>query len=191
MAPPWRRMRRGLSRARRQYQPPKLRRKSSVNRTLSLDRESVSSPAPALKGCNESSARACQVISLADSERPEQRAREAVRNGCSEWLGTRLPDALLVVSELVANAVSHTDGVGNLVLHNGDDVTELEVQDKGGTSNWPRVAEANPLAETGRGMRLVDALSDSWHARCVPKGGKAVTAVFLNASPRVTDHDCT
>ncbi|MGW0420959.1 ATP-binding protein [Streptomyces sp. NPDC003015] len=112
-----------------------------------------------------------------------------MRNGCPEWLGTRLPDALLVVSELVANAASHTAGVGDLVLHNGDDVTELEVQDKGGTSNWPHVAEANPLAETGRGMRLVDALSDSWHVRRVPEGGKAVTAVFRNASARVTHHD--
>ncbi|MET9015952.1 ATP-binding protein [Streptomyces olivaceoviridis] len=141
-----------------------------MNRTLSPDREGV--PVEA-----RPSAGACRVISLAGSGRAEQRAREAVRNTCSEFLGARLPDALLVVTELVANAAAHTAGVRGLMLHHDRNATLLTVFDKGGTTNWPRVAEADPLAESGRGLHLVAALADSWHTRPALEG-KAVTAVF-------------
>ncbi|WP_258055614.1 ATP-binding protein [Streptomyces sp. Ru62] len=141
-----------------------------MNRTLSPEREGVRVEV-------RPSAGACRVISLAGSGRAEQRAREAVRNTCAELLGARLPDALLVVTELVANAVSHTAGVRGLMLHHDRDVTSLTVFDKGGTASWPRAAEADPLAESGRGLHLVAALADSWHARPALEG-KAVTAVF-------------
>ncbi|WP_234329398.1 MULTISPECIES: ATP-binding protein [unclassified Streptomyces] len=141
-----------------------------MNRTLSSDREDVPVETWPLAG-------ACRVISLAGSGRAEQLAREEVRNTCSEFLGARLPDALLVVTELVANAVSHTAGVRGLMLHHDRNATSLTVFDRGGTTNWPRAAEADPLAESGRGLHLVTALADSWHARPALEG-KAVTAVF-------------
>ncbi|GGT00625.1 histidine kinase [Streptomyces chromofuscus] len=118
-----------------------------------------------------------RVVELAGFGRAAHEAREAVRETCSDHLGGRLPDALLVVTELVANAVSHTDGVGNLVLHSDVSGTELTVCDRGGSPTWPRVADGDPLAESGRGLRLVEALADSWHTRAEPEG-KAVTAVF-------------
>ncbi|MFF3909667.1 ATP-binding protein [Streptomyces sp. NPDC001848] len=155
-------------------QPPTHARAPIVNRTLSPDRESVFVEVP-------SSTDACRVISLADFGRAEQRAREAVRKTCAEFLGARLPDALLVVTELVANAVSHTAGVRGLMLRHDRNVTALTVFDKGGTTSWPRAAEADPLAESGRGLHLVAALADSWHARPALEG-KAVTAVFRNGT---------
>jgi anti-sigma regulatory factor (Ser/Thr protein kinase) len=128
-------------------------------------------------------AASARVVSFTGTDHPVQDAREAVQEAYAEVLGARLPDALLVVSELVTNAASHTAGVRNLVMHDDGGVTSLTVLDKGGTPTWPRVAESDPLAESGRGLRLVDALSDSWDARPVIDGGKAVTAVFLHGTP--------
>ncbi|MEW2515619.1 ATP-binding protein [Streptomyces sp. NPDC046870] len=151
-----------------------------MNRTLSPDREGV--PVEA-----RPSAGACRVISLAGSGRAEQRAREVVRNTCAESLGARLPDALLVVTELVANAAAHTAGVRGLMLYHDRNATLLTVFDKGGTTSWPRATDADPLAESGRGLHLVAALADSWHARPALEG-KAVTAVF-RTGPRAAESD--
>ncbi|MGW4600042.1 ATP-binding protein [Streptomyces sp. NPDC004457] len=151
-----------------------------MNTTLSPDREGV--PVEV-----RSPADACRVISLAGSGRAEQRAREAVRNTCAESLGARLPDALLVVTELVANAVSHTAGVRGLLLQHDRNTTSLTVFDRGGTADWPRATQADPLAESGRGLHLVTALADSWHARPTLEG-KAVTAVFRTGSTEPESH---
>jgi len=155
-----------------------------VKEILSPKRESMCQDV--LERRCSSAASVCRLVSLDGCERAEWQAREAVRDTCSEALGARLPDALLVVSELVANAVSHTMGVTGLMLRSDGGITKLTVLDRGGTSSRPRIADADPLAESGRGMRLVDALADSWHTRLEPDG-KAVTAVFHSST--TTDRD--
>lgn len=96
-----------------------------------------------------------------------------------------LDDVVTVVSELVCNAVTHTaSGDGGRVtvtLLAGDDVHRLEVADDGAGGGRPRL-RAETGAESGRGLRIVDALARGWGFR--PDGpGTLVWAEFRSASP--------
>jgi anti-sigma regulatory factor (Ser/Thr protein kinase) len=93
---------------------------------------------------------------------------------CGEHDARVHDDAALLVSELVANAVCHglppievevrCDGTGSL---------EVRV-----TDHEPRPpAAAHPAdseAESGRGIALVDLLSDAWGVDQIPDDGKVV-----------------
>lgn len=78
-------------------------------------------------------------------------------------------DLVMVVSETVANAVTHTasglaGGRVTVVLMEGDGVYRLEVADDGAAGGRPHV-KAELGAETGRGMRIVQALAARWGFR--------------------------
>lgn len=79
-----------------------------------------------------------------------------------------LDDLVTVGSETVCNAVTHTaSGDGGRVtvsLLAGGDVYRLEVADDGADGGRPYVKAENG-AESGRGMRVVEALSESWGFR--------------------------
>ena len=80
-------------------------------------------------------------------------------------------DVLVVVSELVTNAVRHGRAPIVLRLRCDGEFVVVEVSDGG--SELPRIADAAPADVTGRGLHLVAALSASWG--CRPTGsGKAV-----------------
>ena len=68
--------------------------------------------------------------------------------------------AVLLVSELVANAVlhAHTDLV--LVVRIDDERATVEVHD--GSAGAPTVKDYSSLSGTGRGLVLVEALADRW-----------------------------
>jgi anti-sigma regulatory factor (Ser/Thr protein kinase) len=72
--------------------------------------------------------------------------------------------AMLVVSELVTNAVVHTEG--RLVaceLFKGAEHLRITVQDQGSASTGPHVC--HPVdEERGRGLLLVEAVSSAWGA---------------------------
>ena len=79
--------------------------------------------------------------------------------------GERFDDALLLVSELVSNAVRHgTFGIGSIRMRVGvaPGLLRVEVED-GGTGFSP---PANPMLESGRpgglGLRLLQSLADRW-----------------------------
>ncbi len=75
-----------------------------------------------------------------------------------------IDDARLVVSELVANAVQHgrpsPDGFLNLGWELNPRRFVLSVEDGGDQPILPR--EAEPDAVDGRGLHIVESLSDSW-----------------------------
>jgi serine/threonine-protein kinase RsbW len=75
-----------------------------------------------------------------------------------------IDDARLVVSELVANAVQHgrpsPDGFLNLGWELNPRRFVLSVEDGGDQPIRPR--EAEPDAVDGRGLHIVESLSDSW-----------------------------
>ncbi|TMR01618.1 ATP-binding protein [Actinomadura soli] len=79
-----------------------------------------------------------------------------------------LDDLVTVVSETVCNAITHTDsGDGGWVtvsLLAGKGVYRLEVSDDGAGGRRPHL-KAETLTESGRGLRVVDALSESWGFR--------------------------
>lgn len=101
----------------------------------------------------------------------------------------RLDDLVTVGSETVTNAIVHTDsGDGGRVtisLLAGGGVYRLEVADDGAGGERPR-AGAETDAESGRGLWLVEALSDGWGFRA--DGPRTVVwAEFRGDSPGNTD----
>jgi anti-sigma regulatory factor (Ser/Thr protein kinase) len=86
--------------------------------------------------------------------------------------GVEVDDAIpLVVSELVTNAVLHAGSSARVEVRVGNDCVRIEVHDS--TSDLPTVRDPGPYTVTGRGLVLVEALSDRWGADPTD-GGKVV-----------------
>jgi len=102
--------------------------------------------------------------------------------GVLEGAGWReqVDTAVLLVSELVTNAVRHAQGPYALTVTFGDDRVEVSVEDGDRTAPSPR--RAGPLEENGRGFVLVGALADDWGVRAL-SAGKA-TWFALSRSPQ-------
>jgi anti-sigma regulatory factor (Ser/Thr protein kinase) len=86
--------------------------------------------------------------------------------------------AQLIVSELVTNAArasASTLGVIALSLRPLKDKLVIEVRDR--SAGTPVLAPAQRDAEHGRGLMLVDALSEEWGYAADPRGGKVVYAI--------------
>lgn len=96
----------------------------------------------------------------------------------------RRSDAMVLVTEVVSNAVDHAGTGGDVVL--ALDVTAsdtwLRVGLADGSTIRPIVRELDPNAPRGRGMQLVAALSDRWGSHD-QDGGKRVW-FELDAEPR-------
>lgn len=75
-------------------------------------------------------------------------------------------DVLLVVSELVTNAIVHTASSHVVCeLHDDDDRLRIAVRDEGCAPGRPRAnLRQQPEEEHGRGLLLVDALCHAWGA---------------------------
>lgn len=88
-------------------------------------------------------------------------AREfAKRSGCTDHALDLLDDALLLISELVTNAIVH--GGPAIVLAIECDGEGLHVRVRDGSANPPHVADRGRDAESGRGLSLVELLSSTW-----------------------------
>ena len=75
--------------------------------------------------------------------------------------GDTLHNVLLVVSELVSNAVNHAGATVSVGISvNRESLVRVEVGD--GRTWPPRPRKAEPDAIGGRGLLLVEALSDRW-----------------------------
>ncbi|MFJ8545001.1 ATP-binding protein [Streptomyces sp. NPDC093586] len=84
-------------------------------------------------------------------------------------------DVLLTVSELVTNAHVHAHSHAQLVMTWDGRCLHVAVHDASATLPTQRAATDDQPG--GRGMLLVDALTDSWEARPCPHG-KTVIACF-------------
>lgn len=89
--------------------------------------------------------------------------------------------ACLVASELVTNAIRHATTADDdvvLRLSRADDgALWLEVEDA--TAGEPRVQDADPTGESGRGLFVVDRLTRHWGVRRLSGNtGKVVFAVL-------------
>ncbi|MBA2532192.1 MAG: ATP-binding protein [Nocardioidaceae bacterium] len=91
-------------------------------------------------------------------------------------------DALVVVSELVTNAVRHAtpqdDGELGVswALERGDLVIAVE---DGGSNQRPQVMAANVSAEAGRGLSIVSVLTRRWWVE--PRGHGVRVSALLDA----------
>jgi len=102
-------------------------------------------------------------------------ARKFVRATVIDWdLTALLDDALLVVSELAANAVTHADSSVRIRLSLKESALRIDVIDHG--AGTPEPQPSSNTAEHGRGLHLVSALTSAWGLEAMPGGGKVVWA---------------
>ena len=80
--------------------------------------------------------------------------------------------ALLLLSELVTNVVTHTDSAPTIGIEVGGDRVLVEVGDSDRRPAAIRDQEAGPLG--GWGLRIVDQIASSWGVRPGPDGAKVV-----------------
>jgi len=90
-----------------------------------------------------------------------RRARNLVTEACLGWsLPALVPDAAIVVSELVANAVVHAKTIFTLRISLRTRYLHLTVQD--GSTTLPAVPPPRQRLEGGRGLLLVTAVAAAW-----------------------------
>jgi anti-sigma regulatory factor (Ser/Thr protein kinase) len=95
--------------------------------------------------------------------------------------GVHVDDVVLIASELVTNAVRGGAGWIDLTVRATRARLDLLVEDDAG--GWPVLAEADEDAVGGRGLGIVDRLSDTWMV--TPRvTGKVVTASWLRRAGR-------
>jgi anti-anti-sigma regulatory factor len=129
-------------------------------------------------------------LALGPSATAPAAARRFVRDTCWYWRLTEVDDpddpmeslwvqelvdrAVLVVSELVTNAVVHTKGPVRLRLEWRQERLQVAVADR-----LPRLlrlaVEPGELeAEGGRGLLIIDQVASRWGVRHPPEGGKVI-----------------
>lgn len=81
-------------------------------------------------------------------------------------------DAVLLLSELVTNAVLHAGTDIEVIIRFDGDVLRVEVGD--GSPTMPRVRHFSMLSGTGRGLALVAGTAKQWDIEPLPTGGKRV-----------------
>lgn len=107
------------------------------------------------------------------------RARRAVGDllaACRVSDDAVLYDARLLTSELVTNAVRH--GADQVVLELERRPAGLMVAVRDGSAALPRPRSAGQADEGGRGLAIVEAVSDDWGVDHLPAGGKRVWALL-------------
>lgn len=110
------------------------------------------------------------------------RAREFVEDRCRQWaIQDVVDDVLLVVSELVTNAITHARSACELRLVLTTSALRVEVGDGGDGSPDPLLAHDDD--EHGRGLYLVAALSQAWGVDSDASGGKVVWAEVPITAP--------
>ncbi|MFE9672942.1 ATP-binding protein [Streptomyces sp. NPDC006259] len=93
-----------------------------------------------------------------------EEARRLVRQAMSAWgLGEQSETAALLISELVTNAITHTlsRSIRVVVARSSPSLVRLAVVDRA-PHRVPELRAADAAAESGRGLRLVDAFAYRW-----------------------------
>jgi anti-sigma regulatory factor (Ser/Thr protein kinase) len=131
---------------------------------------------------------AVAACALGLSAQSGRTARRFTRNTLREWgLASLADDAEAIVGEFVANAVSHAappsvpgQSLGLRLLRRTGEVM-CAVLDPSDSAPVLRMPDRNE--EAGRGLQMVDALSDVWGWSPVTGRGKAVWAILFCALP--------
>jgi anti-sigma regulatory factor (Ser/Thr protein kinase) len=112
-----------------------------------------------------------RYVLVADRSAPTQ-ARRLIRSKCWHLPNDRLETAVLLTSELVTNAVVHSEGGVRLAVDMADETLRVVVSDGG--RGEVRVADDFHWPESGHGLRIVDALSTHWGVNRVDGAAKSV-----------------
>jgi Histidine kinase-like ATPase domain len=95
----------------------------------------------------------------ADSPADIPRARRMAEMRLEEWGCSPGDDVLLVLSELVTNAVEHAGGAARIVVQNSDGIVTIVVHDANPVAPAMR---SRPDESGGFGLRIVDQLTIEW-----------------------------
>jgi len=121
-------------------------------------------------------------VTLPNGDGAVRLARQVTRDVLARRRLPDVEDAVLLVSELVTNAVRHARDTHAIALdlEIGETWLRIEVQDA--DPCWPRRRTPGRLDESGFGLVLVDALADTWGVRDTATG-KAVWAELDTRHP--------
>jgi DNA-binding NarL/FixJ family response regulator len=126
-------------------------------------------------------------IRLARNYASVQTARRFVRHALHMWnADDEVDDAVIVVSELVTNAIAHAHtGCELRISRDGGDhadspgaILRVEVNDRG--AQIPDVQTLTETREHGRGLHIVAALTKAWGVDTEPDGSKTVWAELVD-----------
>lgn len=121
------------------------------------------------------------TLTLEGTSRDVSVARAEAREffATNTWVAQH-EDVLLVISELVTNAVLHGGGPVTVTLTSAAPDVIIEVTDRGRSD--PARRHPGTDDEHGRGLDIVDRLSTSWHV-VHAVGFKTIVAVVCPNSP--------
>jgi anti-sigma regulatory factor (Ser/Thr protein kinase) len=89
--------------------------------------------------------------------------------------------AVLVTSELVANAVNHAPPPGHLQVRADGERVRIEVSDS--SEREPRMVQPGAAAAGGRGLLLIDRLASRWGWDARPPGKVVWCEVSVSSPP--------
>jgi anti-sigma regulatory factor (Ser/Thr protein kinase) len=95
-------------------------------------------------------------------------------------------DAAMVVSELVTNAIRA--GASSIVLEVGRVGGMFRITVIDDAAGVPKLAEPDPTAVAGRGLRIVDALSARWGVEEAAVGKRVWAELDLTRTSTESDH---
>lgn len=108
-------------------------------------------------------------------------ARRFAEASLREWrLEELIDDTLLVISELVTNAVTHAESSCRIRLSLNPGRLRIDVLDGG--AGTPEPMPFSQTEEHGRGLYMVDAVTAAWGLEDVPGEGKLVWAELARPS---------
>ncbi|MFJ9903255.1 SpoIIE family protein phosphatase [Streptomyces sp. NPDC101152] len=128
----------------------------------------------------QSGGRLQQHVAPGDPEALTQ-ARHMIRAAVRAWGAQERADEVeLVADELITNALMHTEGAAVVTLRvlTGGGERRLRVEVEDSSSALPRRREAGESGVSGRGLLLVDLLTDAWGVEA-RGGGKCVWCEFV------------
>ena len=99
-----------------------------------------------------------QARTFPDDPASVREAREFVKRALGGL--ARRDDAVLLVSELATNAVIHAAGRFEVAIAPRDDLVWIGVSDA--SEDQPVILDPGPLANSGRGLRIVERLATQW-----------------------------
>ena len=124
----------------------------------------------------------CVSLQLQPTRHAPGLARQAVRDCGADWPEETLRVALIVVSELVTNALRHGEGMITVAIETRSQAVAIAVSDHG--SRGLTMLNRPPDADEGRGLGVVEKLSTAWGVRPSSEGpGKAVWARLGDICP--------
>ncbi|WP_414505444.1 ATP-binding protein [Streptomyces sp. NEAU-L66] len=118
-------------------------------------------------------------------------ARDFVLRTLAAWgLEGRAEDIRLCVSELATNALTHGTPCGqgfHVTMSAEDTIVRIEIHDA--APHWPRPRRSTDDDTSGRGLHIVDMLSDNWGVEDRGVAGKVVWSRFKTA-PTIQEAPC-